>query len=119
MAADFLPILIYAGLAIFIGALGMIGVSAIMGPRKDTKPKLSAYECGIDPVGTLRERFPIRFYLIGMLFLLFDLEVVFLYPWAVVSHKLGLFALAEMIVFVVILVIGYAWVWRKGALEWE
>jgi NADH-quinone oxidoreductase subunit A len=119
MAADFLPILIYAGLAIFIAAVGMIGLSAIVGPRKDTQPKLSPYECGIDPVGSVRERFPIRFYLIGVLFLLFDLEVVFLYPWAVVSKKLGLFALAEMAAFVAILVVGYIWAWRKGALEWE
>jgi len=119
MANDFLPILIYGALTLFIAAVGMIGLSAIVGPRKDNVSKLSPYECGVEPVGSSRERFPIRFYMIGMLFLLFDLEVVFLYPWAVISKRLGLFALVEMTVFVVILLIGYFWVWRKGALEWE
>jgi NADH-quinone oxidoreductase subunit A len=80
---------------------------------------MAPYECGCEPIGTARERFPIKFYLIAMLFILFDIEAVFLYPWAILYKKLGVFGLVEMGVFVVILFVGYIYVWKKGALEWE
>ena len=81
--------------------------------------KLAPYECGCEPVGSARERFSIKFYLIAMLFILFDIEAVFLYPWAVLFKRLGVFGLMEMGVFIAILFVGYVYVWKKGALEWE
>ena len=119
MPSDFFPLLLYFLLALAIGGGGLVGLSAILGPRKDTAEKLDTYECGVPPVGSPRERFPIKFYVIGMLFILFDIEVVFLYPWAVMSQKMGWFGYAEMGVFLLILLLGFVYVWRKGALEWE
>ena len=123
MPVDFLPVFIYLLLVIAIGAGGIVGLSRLIGPRRDTAEKLSPYECGVPPVGDAREKFPMRYYVIGMLFILFDLEIIFLYPWAVIYKNLneswGLFALAEMAFFVLILLVGYLYVWRKGALEWE
>ena len=100
-------------------AFGALGLSHFLGPRRPTPAKLEPYECGMRPIGSARQRVPVRFYLIAMLFILFDIEIVFLYPWAVVLDRLGLFGLIEMAVFVAILVIGYVYVWRKGALDWE
>ena len=77
------------------------------------------YECGVDPVGTARSRFSIKFYITTMIFILFDIEALFLYPWAVIYRKLGLFGLVEMGVFVLVLLAGFIYVWKKGALEWE
>ena len=77
------------------------------------------YECGKDPVGTARQRFSVKFYLIAMLFILFDIEVVFLYPWALQYKKLGLFGFYEILVFTAILLVGYAYIWKRGALEWQ
>jgi len=123
MPVDFLPVFIYLLLVIAIGAGGIVGLSRLIGPRRDTAEKLSPYECGVPPVGDAREKFPMRYYVIGMLFILFDLEIIFLYPWAVIYKNLnerwGLFALGEMALFVLILLVGYLYVWRKGALEWE
>jgi NADH-quinone oxidoreductase subunit A len=90
-----------------------------VGLKKPTPVKLSPYECGMPPVGTARDRFSIKFYIIAMLFILFDIEAVFLYPWAVEFRKLGMFGFVEMGVFIAILLVGYIYVWKKGALEWE
>jgi len=84
-----------------------------------SKAKAAAYECGITPTGTARERFHTRFYLVAMLFIVFDIETVFLYPWAIVFKHLGLFGLVEMAVFLAILLVGFVYVWGKGALEWD
>jgi len=123
MPVDFLPILVYLVVVIAIGAGGIVGLSRLIGPRKDTAEKLSPYECGVPPVGDSRDKFPMKYYVIGMLFILFDLEVVFIYPWAVIYTDLnanyGLLGLAELFTFVLILLVGYVYVWRKGALEWE
>jgi NADH-quinone oxidoreductase subunit A len=116
---DYLPIFIYILLAIAIGCGGIIGLSALLGPRRPNKIKLMPYECGVDPVGSPRERFPIKFYVVGMIFLLFDIEVVFMIPWAVNFKQLGMFGLIEMIIFIAILGVGYLYLWRKGALDWE
>jgi NADH-quinone oxidoreductase subunit A len=118
MAKDFLPVLV---LLILSGALagGMVAFSHLLGPRRRIDAKLLPYECGIVPSASARVRFPIRFYLTAILFVLFDIEVIFLYPWAVVLRQLRLFGFAEMAVFLFILVVGYLYAWRKGALEWE
>jgi NADH-quinone oxidoreductase subunit A len=100
-------------------AFGALTLSHFAGPRNPTSAKIEPYECGMRPIGSARQRVPVRFYLIAMLFILFDIETVFLYPWAIVLGKLGLFGLIEMAVFIAILVIGYVYVWKKGALEWE
>jgi NADH-quinone oxidoreductase subunit A len=87
--------------------------------RKPSLAKLSPYECGMQPVGTARDRFSVKFYLVAMLFLLFDIEAVFLFPWAVVYHDLKLFGFFEMLLFISTVLAGYVYVWKKGALEWD
>ena len=100
-------------------AVGTIAASYYLGRRVNTAAKLMPYECGITPVGNARERFHTRFYLVAMLFIVFDIETVFLYPWAVVYKQLALFGLIEMVVFIAILLAGLVYVWGKGALEWD
>jgi NADH-quinone oxidoreductase subunit A len=118
MLGAYLPILLLVIVAILFGMVALV-FSSLIGPKKPSALKLSPYESGCEPVGTARERFSIKFYLIAMLFILFDIEAVFLYPWAILYKKLGMFGLAEMGVFIVILFVGYIYVWKKGALEWE
>lgn len=118
MLGTYLPILVLLGVALAFG-LGSVVFSSLIGQKKYSKVKMSPYECGCEPVGTAHERFSSKFYLIAMLFILFDIEAVFLYPWAILYKKLGLFGLIEMGVFIVILFVGYIYVWKKGALEWE
>jgi len=118
MLESYLPILILIAIAL-IFALASVTLSGVIGMRKPTAVKLAPYECGMPPVGTARERFSVKFYIIAMLFILFDIEAVFLYPWAVMFKRLGLFGFVEMGVFIAILLVGYAYVWKKGALEWE
>src|SRR5512136_910625 len=98
---------------------GSIAISPLLGPRKPRPEKLAPYECGMPPVSDARERHPIKFYLIAMIFLLFDIEVAFLYPWAMALRDLSWAGLAQIAVFFAILIAGYAYVWRKGALTWE
>jgi NADH-quinone oxidoreductase subunit A len=118
MLLDYLPILILVVLAaLFAG--GSVVISALLGPRRPTPEKLSPYECGIEPVGTARERFSVKFYLVAMLFIIFDMETVFLYPWAVVYKELKVFGVAAMGTFLLILLVGFVYVWKKGGLEWE
>ena len=123
MEHPFLPILlVFVMAALFTGAF--LGLSAILGPKKPSHSKLSVYECGLEPVGDARERFSVKFFLVALLFILFDIEVVFLIPWAVtyrgfIAEGMGLFMLIEMGIFMVILAIGLLYVWRKGALEWK
>jgi len=118
MLGAYLPILVLVVIAVAFG-LGSVIFSTLIGPKKPSAVKLAPYECGCEPVGSARERFSIKFYLIAMLFILFDIEAVFLYPWAVLFKRLGVFGLMEMGVFIVILFVGYVYVWKKGALEWE
>jgi NADH-quinone oxidoreductase subunit A len=100
-------------------ALIAIGLGNLFGPRKKSEAKSMPYESGMNPYGEATSRLPVRFYLIAVLFILFDIEVIFFLPWAVVFRRLGLFGLIEMIVFIVILLVGYVYAWKKGALEWE
>mgnify|MGYP001767755555 FL=1 len=118
MLGTYLPIILLILIALAFG-LGSVVFSSLIGQKKYSKVKLAPYECGCEPVGTARDRYPIKFYLIAMLFILFDIEAVFLYPWAILYKKLGLFGLVEMGLFIVILFVGYIYVWKKGALEWE
>lgn len=118
MLDTYLPILVLIAFALAF-AIGSVILSRLIGMKRPTAVKLSPYECGLPPVGSARERVSIQFYIIAMLFIVFDIEVVFLYPWAVMFKKLGLFAFLEMGVFILILLVGYVYVWKKGALEWE
>jgi NADH-quinone oxidoreductase subunit A len=102
-----------------IVALIAIGLGELFGPKKTTEAKSMPYESGMNPYGEGTRRMPVRFYLVAVLFILFDIEVVFFLPWAVVFRQLGLFGLVEMIVFIVILLVGYVYAWNKGAFEWE
>jgi len=111
-------ILIMAGLAVFI-ALMFIMLSHLLGPRNPSPAKTSVYECGVTPLKTARERFPVRFYLLAILFILFDIETVFLYPWARLLRELGASGLVEMLLFLLILLVGLIYAWRKGSLELE
>jgi len=100
-------------------ALIAIGMGTIFGPKKESAAKSMPYESGMNPYGEGTRRMPVRFYLIAVLFILFDIEVVFFLPWAIVFRQLGLFGLVEMAIFIVILLVGYVYAWKKGALEWE
>ena len=120
--ANYLPLLIHFLIA---GALasGMVLLSWIIGYRRPTRAKLSPYECGMTPVGDARERFSVKFYLVAMLFILFDVEAVFLYPWAVILKDLkamgqGVFAISEMFVYIAIVLVGFFYIWKKGVLDW-
>jgi len=100
-------------------ALIAIGLGILFGPKKESETKSMPYESGMTPYGEGTRRMPIRFYLIAVLFILFDIEVVFFLPWAVTFRQLKIFGLVEMIVFIAILLVGYVYAWKKGALEWE
>jgi len=100
-------------------ALIAIGLGYLFGPQKKSDVKAQPYESGISPFGEGTRRMPVRFYLIAVLFILFDIEVVFFLPWAITFRQLGLFGLIEMVVFIAILLVGYFYAWKKGALEWE
>ncbi|CAG0963493.1 NADH-quinone oxidoreductase subunit A [Geobacter sp.] len=118
MLGAYLPIIVLVAIAAVFG-LGALTFSSLIGPKKPSAVKLAPYECGCEPVGSARERFSVKFYIIAMLFILFDIEAVFLYPWSVIFKRLGMFGVMEMGVFIVILFVGYIYVWKKGALEWE
>ena len=118
MLLEYIPIGILALLAALFAA-GKIILSLILGPHRPNPEKLSPYECGIVPVGTARERFSVKFYLVAMFFIIFDMEIVFLYPWAVVFHQLKMLGLVAMGTFLLVLLVGYFYAWRKGGLEWE
>ena len=114
----YLPILFLIILSSLF-AIGSMVVAARLSPRKWTHAKLLPYECGIVPAeGSERERFPVKFYLVAMLFIIFDIETAFMYPWAVAFEELKLFGLIEMLVFIAILLAAYVYVWRQGGLEW-
>jgi NADH-quinone oxidoreductase subunit A len=122
MLIDYLPILLLGLFAVLFAGINL-ALTHILGPKRPNRAKLSVYESGVQPVGDARQRFTIRFDLIAMLFIIFDIEVVFLYPWAVVFKKFsetsGLFILIEMLVFIGILLLGYIYAWKKGGLTWD
>jgi NADH-quinone oxidoreductase subunit A len=118
MAGVYGPILLHLAAVVAI-AMGMLVLSWWVGIKRPTREKLSPYECGITPVGDARERFSVSYYLIGMLFILFDVEAVFLYPWAIIFKSLGWFGFIEMLLYIAILLAGYIYLWKKGALDWS
>jgi NADH-quinone oxidoreductase subunit A len=113
-----LPILILVVLAILFGVLVMV-VTNFLGPKKPSPEKLAPYECGLQEIEAPRRRFPVKYLLTGMLFILFDIEIVSFYPLAILMHRLGLFGLIELLIFLAVLMVGYIYVWRKGAFTWE
>src|SRR3990170_4142497 len=119
MLSDYLPILVLAGLA-FVFALASMAASALLRPSKPNPVKLAAYECGNDPVRLPSgERFSVKFYVVAMLFIIFDIETIFLFPWAVSFRRLGLFGLIEMAIFIALVFAAYLYVWKKGGLDWS
>ena len=115
---EYLPVIIFMVIVLAFG-VGTILVGVIFRPRRPYADKLLPYESGNPPVGEPRYRFSVRFYIIAMLFVIFDVEAVFLYPWAIVFDKIGLYAFVEMMLFITILIVGYVYAWRKDAFKWD
>ena len=117
MPQNYVPIFIFIA---FIGVLIPVTLLAakLVRPDNPSKSKLMPYECGIDPIDSSRGRYTVRYYIVAILFVVFDVETIFLFPWAVQFKALGAFGLLEMLIFLLILVVGYIWIWKKGALEW-
>jgi len=118
MLENYLPILIFIAVALAVGAV-VISLGFILGPHRPDAEKCSVYECGFEAFEDSRMKFNVRFYLIAILFIIFDLEIAFLFPWAVVLGKIGMTGFVAMVIFLTILVIGFIYEWKKGALEWE
>ncbi len=115
---EYLPILIFLGIAVGLSGV-LVAASWIVARQKPNAEKLSAYECGFEAFEDARGRFDVRFYLVAILFIIFDLEVAFLFPWAVVLGKIGMFGFWSMVIFLTILTVGFVYEWKKGALEWD
>ncbi|GAB4184098.1 MAG: NADH-quinone oxidoreductase subunit A [Wenzhouxiangellaceae bacterium] len=118
MLTNYLPILIFLGIATVM-ALVLLSLGMLFGPRKPSDEKLSPYECGFEAFEDARMKFDVRYYLVAILFIIFDLEIAFLFPWAVVLDKIGMTGVIAMTVFLLLLVVGFIYEWKKGALEWE
>jgi len=118
MVENYLPVLVFIAVGVFIGAAA-IGMGFLVAPRRPDAEKLSAYECGFEAFENSRAKFDVRFYLVAILFIIFDLEIAFLFPWAVALKEIGLFGFLAMALFLGILVIGFIYEWKKGALQWE
>ena len=116
--SNYFPILVFVVVAFAISG-AMLGASLLAGQQKPYAEKLSAYECGFDPFDDARRRFDVRFYLVAILFIIFDLEVAFLFPWAISLGRIGMFGFLSMLGFLGVLTVGFVYEWRKGALEWE
>jgi len=118
MLENYFPILLFILIGLAIGAVILV-IGRLLGPNKPDPEKLSPYECGFEAFEDARMKFDVRYYLIAILFILFDLEIAFLFPWAIVLNEIGMFGFAAMMVFLSILVVGFVYEWKKGALEWE
>jgi NADH-quinone oxidoreductase subunit A len=118
MLENYFPVLVFLGVAVLIGTLPLF-LGYLFGPRKPNKAKISPYECGFDALDDARQPFDVRFYLVAILFIIFDLETAFLFPWAIVFRRLPWPGFMAMIFFLFILIIGFVYEWKKGALEWE
>jgi len=114
----YFPIVLFIGIALAFGVVTLL-ISYLVQPRYPEAEKLSPYECGSEPFSDARMPFPVRYYIFAMLFVIFDIEVIFLYPWAVVFDKIGLVGLVEMLVFIGLFLMAYVYAWKKGALEWD
>lgn len=118
MLENYLPVLIFIVIGLAVGGV-MITLGLILSPNNPDSEKLSAYECGFEAFGNARMKFDVRYYLVAILFIIFDLEIAFLFPWAIVLSEIGVFGYVAMMIFLGILVIGFIYEWKKGALEWE
>ena len=118
MLENYLPLIVMIAVGLIFG-LSNIFLDQWLGPRRTTRSKLTTYESGMEPIKTARERFTIKFYLVAMMFILFDIEIIFMYPWAVQFRELGMNGFIAMILFMVLLFSGYIYVWKKGTLEWD
>ncbi len=118
MLAEFVPILLFILVGLGLGIV-LIAVGFVLGPHRPNDEKLSPYECGFEAFEDTRMRFDVRYYLVALLFMIFDLEIAFLFPWAIVLEDIGLFGIGAMALFLFILLIGFLYEWKKGALEWE
>ncbi len=118
MPIDYLPILVMFVVVAAFAAIALV-LSALTGPRHPSAAKLAPYESGMTPIGSARRRIPIKFYLTAVLFILFDIEIIFFYPWAVLFRQLQWFGLIEMGTFALVLVVGYVYIWRKGGFNWD
>ena len=118
MLEEYLPILLFLIVSL-IFSVGALSLSFVLSPKKPNDEKLSPYECGFEPFDDARTKFDIRFYLVALLFIIFDLEVAFLFPWAISLENIGLFGYFSMMIFLTIFTIGFIYEWKKGALEWE
>jgi NADH-quinone oxidoreductase subunit A len=118
MLQTYTPILILLFISL-LNAVGMVVLSHLVSPLRPTAVKQAPYESGMIPLGNTRERFSVKFYMIAILFIVFDIETVFLIPWAVLFRELGMFGFIEMLVFILVLLVGFVYIWKKGALEWE
>ena len=118
MLLEYLPIAMFLGAGLVMGVLPMV-MGRLLGPHRPDPEKNSAYECGFEAFEDSRSRFDVRYYLVAILFIIFDLEIAFLFPWAVVLDEIGMFGFAAMMLFLGVLVVGFIYEWKKGALEWE
>ncbi len=118
MLENYIPILVFIAIGILFGVIAMLA-GFLLGPRRPDSEKLSPYECGFEPFEDSRMKFDVRYYLVAILFIIFDLEIAFLFPWAVALDQIGMFGFLAMMLFLAILVIGFIYEWKKGALEWE
>ncbi len=118
MLESYLPILLFLVIGVGLGC-AMIAAGAVLGPHRPDSDKLSPYECGFEAFEDSRMKFDVRYYLVAILFIIFDLEIAFLFPWAIVLDRIGVFGFSAMMVFLAVLVVGFIYEWRKGALEWE
>ncbi|HKJ84116.1 MAG TPA: NADH-quinone oxidoreductase subunit A [Mariprofundaceae bacterium] len=118
LATEYVPIFIFILVALLMGVVPL-ALSVLVAPQKPDPEKLSAYECGFEAFEDARMQFDVRFYLVAILFVVFDVETAFMFPWAVVLDSIGLFGLVEMMLFLVVLLVGYVYAWKKGALQWE
>jgi len=118
LATQYAPVFIFILIAFAMGAAPLV-LTVLVAPQRPDEEKLSAYECGFEAFEDARMQFDVRFYLVAILFVVFDVETAFMFPWAVVLDEIGLFGLIEMLLFLVILLVGYLYAWKKGALQWE
>lgn len=118
MVGSYAPILILLGISL-LTAVGMIVLTHLLSNRRPTPAKLEPYESGMIPLGNARERFSVKFYVVAILFIVFDIETIFLVPWGVLFRDLGFFGFVEMLIFMGVLLVGYIYIWKKGALEWD
>src|SRR3954462_10099686 len=115
--ARYLPLLFQVLVAVGLAG-GMVVLSFVLGKHKFSKSKMSPYECGMEPIGDASERYSVKFYMVAMLFILFDVEAVFLYPWAIILRELKMFGFWEMLVYVAVILVGFFYIWKKGVLDW-